>query len=82
MYDNDNGFGKLLGVLFFAGTYIAGVYAGKKKMENQIEQQNQLDLQEAHLNEINRLRKENEELKRKVPKIVPSENDHHFPLRF
>ncbi len=79
--DNENGFSTPLGILAMIGMFIFGEWVGKKNQKKQDEDQLILDSHQNQLNEINRLKQENEELKSKIPKIISSDNDFHFPLR-
>jgi len=69
--DNNNGFTGILGVLFFAGAYLLGHFSGKSSYKKELQQQS-LDL------ELQHLRKENEELKKKVPQV----QDGRLTVRF
>lgn len=61
--DNDNVIGSLLGTLFFAGCIAAARYCGKKDAQTEF-------AQNAKDQEFERLKKENEELKRQVPQVL------------
>ena len=69
--DNNNGFSGILGLLFFGGAYLLGHFAGKSSYRKELQEQS-LDI------ELQHLRKENEELKKKVPQL----QDERLPARF